>query len=135
MEYLRAAALDWAWHKLSAQRDATPVEDPRAFERLALTELGLWHELVESRYRTSYLNHTFSGGYEAGYYSYLWAEVFDADTVAWYQENGGLTRENGDAFRQYILAVGGTRPIPESFKAMTGREAEIKPLLKRRGLV
>lgn len=135
VEYLRAAALDWAWHKLPAQRDAIPVEDPRAFERQALTELGLWHELVESRYRTSYLNHTFSGGYAAGYYSYLWAEVFDADTVAWYEENGGLTRETGDAFRQHILAVGGTQPIPESFKAMTGREAEIRPLLRRRGLV
>ncbi|MDO4820670.1 MAG: M3 family metallopeptidase [Rothia sp. (in: high G+C Gram-positive bacteria)] len=135
VEYLRAAALDWAWHKLPAQRDATPVEDPRAFERQALTELGLWHELVESRYRTSYLNHTFSGGYAAGYYSYLWAEVFDADTVAWYEANGGLTRENGDAFRHHILAIGGTRPIPESFKAMTGRTADTAPLLKRRGLI
>ncbi|MDY3048605.1 MAG: M3 family metallopeptidase [Rothia sp. (in: high G+C Gram-positive bacteria)] len=134
VEYLRAAALDWAWHKLPARLDAEPVEDPRAFEEQALRQVGLWHELVESRYRTSYLNHTFSGGYEAGYYSYLWAEVFDADTVAWYEENGGLTRENGDAFRRHILAIGGTRPIPESFKAMTGRTADTAPLLKRRGL-
>ncbi len=134
VEYLRAAALDWAWHKLPAQRDAAPVQDPRAFEEQALRQMGLWHELVESRYRTSYLNHTFSGGYAAGYYSYLWAEVFDADTVAWYEANGGLTRENGDAFRRHILAVGGTQPIPESFKAMTGRTADTAPLLKRRGL-
>lgn len=135
VEYLRAAALDWAWHKLPARLDAEPVEDPRTFEEQALRQMGLWHELVESRYRTSYLNHTFSGGYEAGYYSYLWAEVFDADTVAWYEANGGLTRENGDAFRQHILAIGGTRPIPESFKAMTGRTVDTAPLLKRRGLV
>lgn len=135
VEYLRAAALDWAWHTLPASLDAASIEDPRAFEQQALTEMGLWHELVESRYRTSYLNHTFAGGYEAGYYSYLWAEVFDADTVAWYEANGGLTRENGDAFRRHILAIGGTQPIPEVFKAMTGREADITPLLKRRGLI
>lgn len=134
VEYLRAAALDWAWHRIPASRDAEPVEDPRAFEEEALRAAGLWHPLVESRYRTSYLNHTFSGGYEAGYYSYLWAEVFDADTVAWYGESGGLTRANGDAFRQHILAIGGTRPIPDSFQDMTGREADIQPLLVRRGL-
>lgn len=135
VEYLRAAALDWAWHAQPATLDAEPIENPRAFEKDALTKMGLWHELVESRYRTSYLNHTFAGGYEAGYYSYLWAEVFDADTVAWYEENGGLSRENGDAFRQNILAIGGTKPIPEGFKNMTGREAQIEPLLKRRGLL
>lgn len=134
VEYLRAAALDWAWHRLPATRDAQPIEDPRAFEEEALRSAGLWHPLVESRYRTSYLNHTFSGGYAAGYYSYLWAEVFDADTVAWYEANGGLTRANGDAFHAHILAIGGTKPIPESFKEMTGRAADIQPLLKRRGL-
>lgn len=135
VEYLRAAVLDWAWHAQPASLDAEPVADPRTFEREALTRWGLWHDLVESRYRTSYLNHTFAGGYEAGYYSYLWAEVFDADTVAWYEENGGLSRANGDAFRQNILAIGGTKPIPEGFKSMTGREAQIEPLLKRRGLL
>lgn len=119
---------------LPADRKAQPLADPRAFENDALTRMGLWHPLVESRYRTSYLNHTFSGGYAAGYYSYLWAEVFDADTVAWYEANGGLTRDNGDAFRKNILAIGGSAPVSEGFKKLTGREADIQPLLVRRGL-
>lgn len=135
VEYLRAAALDWAWHRLPASLEAEPIEDPVVFEQASLEDAGLMHPLVESRYRTSYLNHTFSGGYAAGYYSYLWAEVFDADTVAWYEENGGLTRENGDKFRTHVLSIGATRPIPEAFKGMTGREARYEPLLKRRGLI
>ncbi|MDO4898742.1 MAG: M3 family metallopeptidase, partial [Rothia sp. (in: high G+C Gram-positive bacteria)] len=135
VEYLRAAVLDWAWHTQAATLDAEPIQDPRAFEEKALKDAGLWHELVESRYRTSYLNHTFSGGYEAGYYSYLWAEVFDADTVAWYKEGNTDARVKGDAFRQHILAIGGTKPIPEAFHEMTGRQAQIQPLLERRGLL
>lgn len=135
VEYLRAAALDWAWHRLPADRAAEPIEDPASFEDAALEEAGLLHPLVESRYRTSYLNHTFSGGYAAGYYSYLWAEVFDADTVQWYEENGGLRRENGNRFRQFVLSRGASVEIPEAFKAMTGRTAQYEPLLKRRGLI
>lgn len=134
VEYLRAAVLDWDWHRLPASLDAEPVGDPVAFEAESQAKAGLAHPLVESRYRTSYLNHSFSGGYASGYYSYIWAEVFDADTVAWYGENGGLTQANGDAFREHILAVGGTRPIPDAFAAMTGRTAQVEPLLKRRGL-
>lgn len=135
VEYLRAAVLDWAWHSLSAESGSEPVADARAFEEEALRRAGLWNPLVESRYRTSYLNHTFFGGYAAGYYSYLWAEVFDADTVAWYEANGGLTRENGDAYRRHILAVGGTKPIPQGFRDMIGQDARIEPLLERRGLL
>lgn len=135
VEYLRAAALDWAWHCLPASLDAQPVPDPRAFEKQALSQRGLWHELVESRYRTSYLNHSFAGGYEAGYYSYLWAEVFDADTVAWYEQTEGSLREKGEAFRRQILEIGGTKPIPQAFEALSGRPADIRPLLERRGLV
>ncbi|MDO5645642.1 MAG: M3 family metallopeptidase [Dermabacter sp.] len=134
VEYLQAAALDWAWHRRPAALDAEPIEDPVSFETAALEEAGLLHPLVQTRYRTSYLNHTFSGGYAAGYYSYLWAEVFDADTVAWYEDNGGLTRESGQKFRDHILAIGSTLPIPEAFVQMTGREARIEPLLERRGL-
>ncbi len=135
VEYLRAAALDWAWHRLPAARDAEPIEDPVSFEEASLEDAGLLHPLVESRYRTSYLNHTFSGGYAAGYYSYLWAEVFDADTVAWYNDNGGLRRENGDAFREHVLSKGASVAIPDAFEAMTGRRAQYEPLLKRRGLI
>lgn len=135
VEYLRAASLDWAWHRLPATRDAEPIEDPVSFEEASLEDAGLLHPLVESRYRTSYLNHTFSGGYAAGYYSYLWAEVFDADTVTWYNENGGLRRENGDAFREHVLSKGASVEIPDAFEAMTGRRAQYEPLLKRRGLI
>jgi peptidyl-dipeptidase Dcp len=89
---------------------------------------------VPPRYRTTYFNHIFGGGYSAGYYSYIWSEVLDADTVEWYAENGGLTRENGEAFRRKLLARGGSQDPLASFEDLRGRPADIAPLLKRRGL-
>ena len=87
------------------------------------------------RYRTTYFQHIFAGGYAAGYYAYIWSEVLDADTVEWFKENGGLRRENGDAFRSRLLAVGGSVDPLAAFRAVRGRDADPTPLLRRRGLV
>ncbi len=130
-EYLAAAWLDQAWHRLGAD---TTVTDVAAFEAAALADIGLDNPLVPTRYSSTYFAHVFSGGYSAGYYSYIWSEVLDADTVAWFKENGGLTRENGDRFRSLLLGVGGSKDPLEAYRDFRGRDAEIAPLLARRGL-
>ncbi|CAH0165968.1 M3 family metallopeptidase [Microbacterium sp. Bi121] len=130
-EYLAAAWLDQAWHRIGAS-DA--VTDVVAFETEALAEIGLDNPAVPTRYSSTYFAHVFSGGYSAGYYSYIWSEVLDADTVEWFRENGGLTRENGDRFRARLLGVGGSKDPLEAYRDFRGRDAEITPLLKRRGL-
>ena len=131
-EYLGAALLDVAWHVLST--DDVPA-DVLAFEAKALADAGIAHPLIPPRYRTGYFQHIFAGaGYAAGYYSYIWSEVLDADTVEWFKENGGLTRSNGDRFRSELLSRGNSRDPLESFRTFRGRDAELEPLLKRRGL-
>ncbi len=132
-EYLGAALLDQAWHGLSAV-EAEAVRDVSAFEASALAAVGLDNPAVPPRYRSTYFAHVFSGGYDAGYYSYIWSEVLDADTVEWFKENGGLTRANGDRFRSKLLGVGGSKDAIEAYIDFRGRPAEIGPLLKRRGL-
>jgi peptidyl-dipeptidase Dcp len=132
-EYLGAALLDQAWHTLSAE-EARKVDVVAAFEAQALKAVGLDNPAVPPRYRSTYFAHVFSGGYDAGYYSYIWSEVLDADTVDWFTENGGLTRANGDRFRSRLLGVGGSKDPLEAYVDFRGRAAEIGPLLKRRGL-
>jgi peptidyl-dipeptidase Dcp len=131
LEYLAATLLDQAWHRLD---DDTRVEDPQAFEAAALAAAGVAFDLVPPRYRTTYFQHVFAGGYSAGYYSYIWSEVLDADTVEWFKENGGLRRENGDVFRGRLLSVGGSVDPLAAFRAVRGRDADPGPLLRRRGL-
>ncbi|BCW59095.1 M3 family metallopeptidase [Arthrobacter sp. StoSoilB20] len=131
-EYLGAALLDLAWHVLA---EAEVPDDVIAFEAKALSDAGIAHPLIPPRYRTGYFQHIFAGaGYAAGYYSYIWSEVLDADTVEWFKENGGLTRANGDHFRSELLSRGNSRDPLESFRAFRGRDAKLEPLLKRRGL-
>ncbi|KJQ54956.1 M3 family metallopeptidase [Microbacterium sp. SA39] len=130
-EYLAAAWLDQAWHRIGT--DAV-IDDVSAFEQAALADVGLNNPVVPTRYSSTYFAHVFSGGYSAGYYSYIWSEVLDADTVEWFLENGGLTRENGDRFRARLLGVGGSKDPLEAYRDFRGRDAEIAPLLKRRGL-
>lgn len=132
-EYLAAALLDQAWHTLTAA-EAAEVADVAAFEAAALARVGLDNPAVPTRYSSTYFAHTFSGGYDAGYYSYIWSEVLDADTVEWFTENGGLTRENGDRFRRLLLGVGGSKDPLEAYREFRGRDAVIEPLLSRRGL-
>ncbi|TFC06003.1 M3 family metallopeptidase [Cryobacterium mannosilyticum] len=130
-EYLAAALLDQAWHLIDAD---TVVTDVAEFEASALAAAGLANEAVPTRYASTYFAHTFAGGYDAGYYSYIWSEVLDADTVDWFTENGGLSRENGERFRQHVLAVGGSADQLAAYRDFRGRDARIQPLLDRRGL-
>lgn len=132
-EYLAAAWLDQAWHSLSLE-EAEAVSDVEAFEAAALREVGLDSPVVPPRYSSTYFAHVFSGGYSAGYYSYIWSEVLDADTVEWFRENGGLTRDNGERFRSRLLGVGGSKDPLDAYRDFRGRDARIEPLLERRGL-
>ncbi|HWD05165.1 MAG TPA: M3 family metallopeptidase [Amycolatopsis sp.] len=130
-EYLAASLLDLAWHRLGAD---DRVDDVQQFEREALEKAGVALDSIPPRYRTTYFNHVFGGGYSAGYYSYIWSEVLDADTVQWFRENGGLKRDNGDHFRSTLLGRGGSVDPMAAFANFRGREPEIQPLLERRGL-
>ena len=138
-ELVEAALLDMEWHALTpaqAAAIATPAQVD-AFEAAALQRLGLEVGLVPPRYRTSYFRHIFAdpAGYSAGYYSYLWTEMLDRDARAWFRDNGGLTRANGDKYRATVLSVGGTKDYYEVFRAFTGREPRVEPMLEARGLL
>ena len=130
-EYLAAALLDWSWHRLAP---GERIEDPATFEARALERAGVAHPLVSPRYRSTYFLHIFAGDYSAGYYSYVWSEVLDADSVEWLREHGGLRRENGDRFREKVLAVGGSVDPMGAVRDFLGREPRLEPLLTRRGL-
>jgi peptidyl-dipeptidase Dcp len=131
VEYLAAAVLDQAWHLVGADEAVTEVA---AFEHGALEASALDDPLVPPRYSSTYFAHAFAGGYDAGYYSYLWSEVPGADIMAWFEEHGGATRANGARYRREILLPGGSRDPGESIRALLGREPTIEPLLRRRGL-
>ena len=133
LEYLEASLLDWAWHTV-ADGELDEATDAEAFEATALEAAGVAFHLVPPRYRTSYFAHVFAGGYSAGYYSYIWSEVLDADSVEWFEENGGLTRANGDHFRRTLLSRGGSGDPLDAFRRFRGRDPRIEPLLDRRGL-
>jgi len=130
-EYLSASLLDQAWHQLNPP---DVPHDAVAFEAEALHKAGVDFPPVPPRYRSFYFSHAFAGGYSAGYYSYLWSEVLDADTVEWFKEHGGLKRENGDRFRAMLLSRGGSADALGLFKNFVGRDPYIEPLLRRRGL-
>jgi peptidyl-dipeptidase Dcp len=132
-EYLGATLLDQAWHRIPV---GEMIEDAADFEDRALENAGVASDLIPPRYRTTYFQHVFSGDgdYSAGYYSYIWSEVLDAGTVEWFEANGGLTRENGDAFRRKLLSVGGSRDPVQAFSDVVGHAPDIAPLLRRRGL-
>jgi len=130
--YMAAAVLDLALHSLSSDEVVVDVE---RFEAEAIESYGLAFDCVPTRYRSTYFSHIFAGGYSAGYYGYIWAEVFDADTGEWFKENGGLTRSNGDHLRGKLMSQGGSIDSLEMFRNFRGRDAVIEPLLKRRGLL
>lgn len=131
-EYLAASLLDQALHQLSPDQVPTG-EEIIAFEADALKTAGVAMDVIPPRYRSTYFSHII-GGYSAGYYSYIWSEVLDADTVEWFKENGGLKRENGDHFRKTLLSRGGSKDALKIFKDFRGAEPNIQPLLDRRGL-
>ena len=128
-EYLAASAIDLAWHSIT---EDTP-SDIQTFEEEALREVGLDIDGLEPRYRSTWFNHIFAGGYSAGYYSYLWAEALDADG---YQlvEQEGINRDTGAKFRETILSKGASRDYAEAYRAFRGRDKDTRPLLERRGL-
>ncbi len=133
-EYLAAAMLDQNWHQLRTL-DAVPTAgEVMAFEANALAKDGIAFAPVPPRYRTPYFSHIM-GGYAAGYYAYIWSEVLDANTVEWFKQHGGLTRANGDHFRQSLLSRGGSEEAAQLFVDFAGHEPRIEPLLERRGLV
>lgn len=133
VEYLGAAMLDQSYHQISA--DQAPTADTvLAFEAKALADKGVAYEPVPPRYRSTYFSHIV-GGYAAGYYAYLWSEVLDADSVQWFKENGGLTRKNGDHFRDTLLSRGGSIDAMQLYRDFRGRDPSVQPLLERRGLL
>ncbi len=132
-EYLAATLLDQAWHQLKPA-DVPAADGALAFEAAALKQAGVDFAPVPPRYRSTYFPHVFAGGYSAGYYSYLWSEVLDAVSVEWMKKHGGLTRANGDHFRNTLLSRGGSQDAMVMFRNFTGGDPDITPLLKRRGL-
>ncbi len=131
-ELLAAANLDLQWHTIGAD---VSIGDVSEFESEALhnTKLDLVHA-VPTRYRSTYFSHIFAGGYAAGYYSYLWTEMLDHDAFNWFETHGGLTRENGQRFRNMILSRGNTQDLEKMYKTWRGGEPGIEPMLKARGL-
>jgi peptidyl-dipeptidase Dcp len=131
-EYLAAALLDMGWHDLPA---TAPVQDVNTFETAALKRFNIDLAQVPPRYHTTYFSHIWGGGYSAGYYAYLWSEVIDDDAYYWFREHGGLTRANGQRFRDMILSRGGTMDAAAMYRAFRGRDPIVQPLLIERGLV
>ena len=130
-EVLAAANLDLQWHTIPAD---TIINDVNDFEKKALEKTGLWVKEVPPRYRSSYFAHIFGGGYGAGYYSYQWTEMLCHDAYQWFEENGGLTRANGQRFRELILSKGNTMDYEKMYLNFRGKAPAIEPLLKARGL-
>ncbi len=130
-EYLAAALLDLAWHTLGAEAPIAPVN---AFEKAALERFHVDLPQVPPRYRTTYFAHIWEGGYSAGYYAYLWSEVLDDDAYYWFKEHGGMTRANGQRFRDMILSREGTADVADLYRAFRGRDPVVQPLLEERGL-
>ncbi|GAB3699892.1 M3 family metallopeptidase [Mariniluteicoccus flavus] len=129
-EFIQAAVLDFGWHTLTVDDEVT---DAAAFEREVLEQWGMANPLIAPRYGSAYFTHIFGGGYSAGYYAYLWAEVLDAHGEAWFAANGGLDRANGAHLEETVLSRGNARDVAASFRAFAGEEPKIEPLLERYG--
>ncbi len=130
-ELLAAAELDMQWHTLPA---TAPPQNPDEFEEQALTRTHLNVRTVPPRYRSSYFSHIWAGGYSAGYYAYLWTQMLADDAYQWFAEHGGLTRGNGDRFRQMVLSRGNTLDLAAMYMAWRGRAPKIDAMLQYRGL-
>lgn len=131
-ELLAAASLDMQWHEITPSDTLLNVD---TFEKSSLEKTGLFLPQVPTRYRSSYFLHIWANGYAAGYYAYLWTEMLDDDTFAWFEKNGGLTRANGQRFRDMILSKGNTEDLNKIFVNFVGHEPDIQPMEKDRGLL
>ena len=130
-ELVAAAMLDMNWHMLDV---AAPLQDADAFEAAALKKDGVDLSYVPPRYRSTYFQHIWGNGYAAGYYAYLWTQMLADDGFQWFEEHGGLTRANGDRFRQMVLSRGNTQDLAAMYKAWRGQDPSIEPMLEDRGL-
>ena len=130
-ELLAAAELDMQWHTLPA---SAPLQQPDEFEKQSLEKTHLLLNAVPPRYRSSYFSHIWGGGYSAGYYAYLWTEMLDDDAYQWFEDNGGLTRANGDRFRQMILSRGNTEDLAKLYATWRGKAPSVDSMIKDRGL-
>jgi peptidyl-dipeptidase Dcp len=130
-ELLAAAQLDMKWHTLPA---GAPLQTPDVFEKEALEQIHLWVTYVPPRYRSSYFAHIWGSGYAAGYYAYLWTQMLADDAYQWFDENGKLTRANGDRFRNMVLSRGNTEDLETLYEAWRGKKPTVGPMLKYRGL-
>ena len=131
-ELLAAAELDMQWHTLPA---SAPIQKPDAFEAQALEKTHLSLSYVPPRYRSSYFSHIWGSGYAAGYYAYLWTQMLDDDAYQWFEDHGGLTRANGDRFRNMVLSRGNTEDLEKMYVTWRGAQPSIAPMLKDLGLV
>lgn len=129
-ELLAASLIDMEWHTITA---GTGIQDVAKFEQEALQKYGLDLPMVPSRYRSSYFNHIFGGGYAAGYYSYKWSEMLDFDAYEWLEENGGMTRRNGQVLREQIFSKGNSEPLDVLYRNFRGKDPSIEALLKYKG--
>ncbi|CAB5534939.1 Peptidyl-dipeptidase dcp [Citrobacter werkmanii] len=130
-ELLSAALLDMRWHSLETKASSYSVDQ---FEQQALAAEDLDLQAVPPRYRSSYFAHIFGGGYAAGYYAYLWTQMLADDGYQWFVEQGGLTRENGQKFREAILSRGNSTDLAELYRQWSGRDPRMEPMLEHRGL-
>jgi len=130
IEYLAASYLDMDWHTLTESEEKDVID----FESKSLSKIGLIPEIVV-RYRSPYFQHIFSGGYSSGYYSYIWAEVLDADAFEAFKETSLFDQKTAQSFRENVLARGGTEDPMNLYLRFRGAEPKVEPLLKNRGLL
>lgn len=131
-ELVSAAMLDMSWHSITNESQLKPTLE---FEKEVLKKTGFTLSEVPPRYHSPYFAHIWGGGYSAGYYAYMWSDVLNASAWDYIVKNGGMTRENGDRFREYILSVGNSRDLNQAFKDYTGKDPDIKPLLRNKGFI
>ncbi|MBU4537154.1 MAG: M3 family metallopeptidase [Weeksellaceae bacterium] len=131
-ELVSAATIDMNWHSVTDESQFKPTLE---FEKEVLAKYGFNLKQVPPRYHSPYFAHIWGGGYSAGYYAYMWSDLLNADAWDWISTHGGMTRENGDRFRKYILSVGNSVDLNQAFKDFTGRTPDIKPLLKNKGFI
>lgn len=131
-ELVSAATLDMAWHSVTSENQFKPTLE---FEKDVLQKYGFTLPQVPPRYHSPYFAHIWGGGYSAGYYAYMWSDMLNSAAWDWIKNNGGMTRENGDRFRKYILSVGNSVDLNQAFRDFTGKDPEITPLLKDKGFV
>jgi peptidyl-dipeptidase Dcp len=130
-ELLAASLLDMGWHLIPA---SAPLPNVGQFESATLERYGMAIPQIPPRYSSRYFSHIWTNGYSAGYYSYLWSEVIETDAYYWFKEHGGMTRENGQRFRDMVLAPGSSSEVAALYRAFRGRDPDVEPLLIERGL-